>query len=191
MLKIIRILLFTVALYLYFLFIIKDPNTYSAVSKILLVTILLITMELIRSRSNKAFKQSSKLEVIDYMNQQKFVGYVAEMHKRLGYSINLPTDAEAPLCDIVLYKGRLKYYAKCYHSIEELENIELENLTKLYSNIKKAKVVFFTNANCTDQLRHRFAIYDIEIKDRTFFISSIDTIQALEDKTILHLNMAK
>lgn len=191
MLKLIRAVFLISAIYLYFIFIIKDSTIASSVTKILLVTLLLITMEVIRKRSNNTFKEYSSLETIDIMNHQTFANYIAELYKRLGYTVTAPKDTEKNLCELVLYNAKAKYYVKCFNQLNNLDNIDLENIDKLYSGIKKTKIIFFTNAHCTDEVRQMLSKYKITVNDRKFLMNSLEKIQLLGSNEVLRLNTAK
>ena len=87
--KVYRMILFLIAMYLYYLFIIDIQDPVAATGKILLVTLMLVAMELVHRKGNKKFDEESDLKKIDDMGQDKFTKYICELFKKQGYQIRI------------------------------------------------------------------------------------------------------
>lgn len=87
--KVYRMILFLIAMYLYYLFIIDIQDPVAATGKILLVTLMLVAMELVHRKGNKKFDEESDLKKIDEMGQDKFTKYICELFKKQGYQIHI------------------------------------------------------------------------------------------------------
>ncbi|MGL6174471.1 MAG: restriction endonuclease [Cellulosilyticaceae bacterium] len=151
--KFYRVMLFVVAMYMYYLFIIDNQEPLEAISKIVLVGILLVAMELIRRGSTKIFEANSKLDEIDKMDKEKFVRYIAELYKRQGYQVFILQEDRKLGCDIKAYKGKDSLCIKCIHADEGMV-VDKEVISEAYSSIQLYKVkrcIVITNNSFTEQ----------------------------------------
>lgn len=129
--KLIRIVLLTLALGMYFLFIFKSDNIVMAVIKIMIVALLLFGMEAIRRDREKVFLIHSDVTRLKSMKNDEFIEYVAQLYKKLGYYID-PIKKEKDLgCDLIIRKNRDVICVKC---ISEVEQVSLEPLQEVYGS---------------------------------------------------------
>lgn len=129
--KLIRIILLTVALGMYFVFIFKSDNIVIAIIKIIVVALLLFGMEAIRRDREKVFLIHSDITRLKNMKNDEFIEYVAQLYKKLGYYID-PIKKEKDLgCDLIIRKNRDVICVKC---ISEVEQVSLEPLQAVYGS---------------------------------------------------------
>lgn len=151
--KFYRVMLFLVAMYMYYLFIIDNQEPLEAISKIVLVGILLVAMEFIRRGSYKIFEANSKLDEIDKMDKEKFIRYIAELYKRQGYQVFILQEDRKLGCDIKAYKGKDSLCIKCVHADEGMV-VDKDIISEAYSSIQLYKVkrcIVITNNSFTEQ----------------------------------------
>lgn len=151
--KLYRVLLFFVAMYMYYLFIIDTEEPITAVGKIILVAALLIAMELIRKGSSKVFDAHSKIEEIDEMDEDKFIKYIAELYRRQEYQVYTLEKDKKRGCDLKAYKVKDSICIKCVH-LANTETADVDVISEAYSSIKQYNVkrcIVITNANYTEE----------------------------------------
>lgn len=166
--KLYRVILFTVAMYMYYLFIIDTNEPFAAVSKIILVALLLVAMELVRRGSTRLFGANSKLEEIDNMDKEKFVRYIAELYKRKGYQVVILQEDKNLGCDLKAYKAKDSLCIKCIHADEDT-SIDREIISEAYSSIKLYKVkrcIVITNSSYTEMAKDVAKANQIQLIDR-------------------------
>lgn len=128
--KLIRMVLLTLALGMYFLFIFKSDNIVMAIIKIMIVALLLFGMEAIRRDRDKVFIIHSDITRLKNMKNEEFVEYVAQLYKKLGYYID-PIKKEKDLgCDLIIRKNRDVICVKCMSEGE----IDLKPLQEVYGS---------------------------------------------------------
>lgn len=129
--KLIRMMLLTLALGMYFLFIFKSDNIVMAIIKIMIVALLLFGMEAIRRDRDKVFIIHSDITRLKNMKNEEFVEYIAQLYKKLGYYID-PIKKEKDLgCDLIIRKNRDVICVKC---MSEGEEIDLKPLQEVYGS---------------------------------------------------------
>ncbi|MBC8580033.1 restriction endonuclease [Zhenhengia yiwuensis] len=151
--KFIRVILFTIALGMYFLFILKSDNIVIAVTKIMIVALLLLGMEAIRRDREKVFLIHSDITRLKNMKNSEFMEYVAQLYKKLGYYID-PIKKDKDLgCDLIVRKNRDVICIKC---ISEEAEVNLEPLQAAYGskNLYRAnKSLVITPNGYTDKAK--------------------------------------
>ncbi|MEG0951122.1 MAG: restriction endonuclease, partial [Niameybacter sp.] len=130
------------SLLLYFWFILRSDNIINALTKILIVALLLLGMESMRRDKEKTFILHSDMKHIKKMDQIEFVEYIASLYKRLGYFIDLIKSKEELGCDLIARKQQEVVCIKCISGIEEVGLLPLQqvygskNLYKANKSIK-------------------------------------------------------
>ncbi|OON98757.1 MAG: hypothetical protein ATN35_00670 [Epulopiscium sp. Nele67-Bin004] len=193
MVKASRVIMFISAMYMYYIFIAKDFGQEGTIGKLALVMTLLILMEVIRRKSTQTFHEASEIEIIDSMDSDVFVHYVAELYKRIGYQVSLPTSEQKKICDLVVTRVGKRFYLKCFKQVGE---IKLEQLNEVQDYIdknnnkptNKARFVVVSNAHFSHEIKSSDMLI---LKDRNFLLRCIEEFKQDTTTRRLHLNLAK
>ncbi len=177
------------AVYLYYIFIANDFSILRAIIKILIVSLLLVTMERIKRKSSKKFFAHSSIEAIDKMSEITFIAYIGEMYKRLGYQVNVPTDPiEQEISDLTLYKGGKKFRLKCLH-VDEFASIEVMNgLIKNQEKYIKVPFIIVTNGKFLQDSVNKAMETPMILRSRGYLEDYIEQIPKEPKKNRYDLN---
>ncbi len=192
MVKASRIAMFISAMYMYYMFIAKDFGQEGTIAKVALVITLLILMEAIRRKSTQTFHEASEIEIIDSMESDIFVHYVAELYKRIGYQVSLPTNEQKKICDLVITRVGKRFYLKCFKQIGEIKLEQLNEIQDYIDNNTKptnrARFVIVSNAHFSNEIKSSDTLI---LKDRNFLLRCIEEFKQDTTTRRLHLNLAK
>lgn len=180
--KCIRIILFVIALGLYFGLVLKSDNIVMALTKIIMVALLLLGMEAIRRDREKVFAIHSDIGKLKAMKNSELIEYVAQLYKKLGYYID-PIKKEKDLgCDLI---ARRNHDVICMRCISEQTEIDLLPLQELYGskNLYKAnKTLLITPNDYTDRAKQFAKANHIVLIDQMELIKLIS--KALGSKAV-------
>ncbi|OON97430.1 MAG: hypothetical protein ATN31_08205 [Candidatus Epulonipiscioides saccharophilum] len=189
--SIFRIILLTISGYLYYLFIFKDMNSIPTILEVSLILSLVVVIIFNRAKSNKRFEEQSNIDNINNMPQDQFVLYVTEMYKRLGYNVNLPSEAEKKYCDLIMFHRRGKICLKCFNHEIDLSKVDLAAFTKQNEEFKRTKFMIIANSFCDEELKKTLFAKKIEVFDKDFLNKVIMQFQDNHDKKRSFLKFTK
>lgn len=151
--KWIKIGLFTGSLMLYFWFVLSSQNMSGAITKILIVALLLLGMETSRRDREKVFVLHSNVEQLKNMETREFVEYVAQLYKRLGYFIDLLKSKEDLGCDLIARKKRDVICIKCISGEEEVDLLPLQEVYGSLNLYRANKGMIVTTGTYTERAK--------------------------------------
>lgn len=178
----IKFSLLTVALILYFWFIVNSVNIIGAITKILIVALLLLGMENVRRDKEKIFILHSDIEQLKKMEQGEFVEYVANLYKSLGYFIDLLKSKDDLGCDIIARKKQDVICIKCVSGEKEVDLLPLQQVHGSLNLYKANKALLITTGSYTDKAKQFAKANHIEIIGQDKLIKQIAKV--INQKTV-------
>lgn len=162
----IKICLFASALLLYFWFILRSDNIISAITKILIVALLLLGMESIRRDKEKTFLMCSDINQVKKMEQDEFVAYTASLYKRLGYFIDLLKSKDELGCDIIARKKQDVICIKCIVGTDEIDILPLQQVYGSMNLYKANKCILITAGTYSEKAKQFAKANHVELIDQ-------------------------
>lgn len=186
--RLIRVMILIAAIIAYFALIMNSSDPITAMGKVLLVALLLMSMESIRRKRDKAFKLRSDMEKVDAMNHMEFMQYLAELYKRLGYYTAPISKEVGESCDFMIREGKVSIAVKCLTEETEVGKHPLEHLCANMKVCGAKQGLVITNRVFDEQARIYAQHNKIKLVDRNGLISMIQ--KAINQKTII-MNTSK
>ncbi|ONI42315.1 hypothetical protein AN639_12575 [Candidatus Epulonipiscium fishelsonii] len=184
-----RAIMIGLSVYLYYVFIVNDFSILRALTKILMVSLLLVIMERIKKKSSKKFSEYSSIEMIDKMSENTFIAYIGEMYKRLGYQVNVPTDSvEKGISDLTLYKGGKKFRLKCLHVEDTVSSETMNGLIKNQEKYIKAPFIIVTNGKFLQESVNKALETPMILRSRGYIEDYIEQVPKDPKKNRYNLN---
>lgn len=169
----IKISLFASALLLYFWFILRSSNIISALTKILIVALLLLGMESVRRDREKTFLMCSDINQIKKMEQDEFVAYTANLYKRLGYFIDLLKSKDELGCDIIARKKQDIICIKCVSGTEEIGILPLQQVYGSMNLYKANKCMLITTSTYSEKAKQFAKANHVNLIDQQELLKKI------------------
>lgn len=169
----IKISLFASALLLYFWFILRSSNIISALTKILIVALLLLGMESVRRDREKTFLMCSDINQIKKMEQDEFVAYTANLYKRLGYFIDLLKSKDELGCDIIVRKKQDIICIKCVSGAEEIGILPLQQVYGSMNLYKANKCMLITTGTYSEKAKQFAKANHVNLIDQQELLKKI------------------
>lgn len=169
----IKISLFASALLLYFWFILRSSNIISALTKILIVALLLLGMESVRRDREKTFLMCSDINQIKKMEQDEFVAYTANLYKRLGYFIDLLKSKDELGCDIIARKKQDIICIKCVSGAEEIGILPLQQVYGSMNLYKANKCMLITTGTYSEKAKQFAKANHVNLIDQQELLKKI------------------
>ncbi|WP_053982418.1 restriction endonuclease [Niameybacter massiliensis] len=169
----IKISLFASALLLYFWFILRSSNIISALTKILIVALLLLGMESVRRDREKTFLMCSDINQIKKMEQDEFVAYTANLYKRLGYFIDLLKSKDELGCDIIARKKQDIICIKCVSGAEEIGILPLQQVYGSMNLYKANKCMLITTGTYNEKAKQFAKANHVNLIDQQELLKKI------------------
>lgn len=169
----IKISLFASALLLYFWFILRSSNIISALTKILIVALLLLGMESVRRDREKTFLMCSDINQIKKMEQDEFVAYTANLYKRLGYFIDLLKSKDELGCDIIARKKQDIICIKCVSGAEEIGILPLQQVYGSMNLYKANKCMLITTSTYSEKAKQFAKANHVNLIDQQELLKKI------------------
>ncbi|MDA3730543.1 restriction endonuclease [Niameybacter massiliensis] len=169
----IKISLFVSALLLYFWFILRSSNIISALTKILIVALLLLGMESVRRDREKTFLMCSDINQIKKMEQDEFVAYTANLYKRLGYFIDLLKSKDELGCDIIAREKQDIICIKCVSGAEEIGILPLQQVYGSMNLYKANKCMLITTSTYSEKAKQFAKANHVNLIDQQELLKKI------------------
>lgn len=171
--KWLKIILFTVAIVLYFWFILNSTNIISAFIKVGIVAFLLLGMENSRRDKEKLFLLHSDVDKLKHMDEREFIEYVSYLYKKLGYFIDLLKSKEDLGCDIVARKKQEIICIKCISGVDTIDLLPLQQVYGSLNLYKANKGMIVTTGNFTERAKQFAKSNKLELVDQERLIKQI------------------
>lgn len=172
--KWIRIILYVIAGALYFGLVLKSDNLVSAITKIIVVALLLLGMEAIRRDREKVFAIHSDIGQLKAMENEQFIEYIARLYKKLGYYIDLVKTNQELGCDLIARKNQDVICIKCISEEKEIDLLPLQEIYGSKNLYKANKCLMITPHYYTIKAKQFAKANHIELVDQTALIKLIN-----------------
>lgn len=134
--KVIRILIFSSAIILFYFTFSTIQNKFASMLLIGFAALLLCSMENVRRKRDDIFKTKSEALKVEGLKKEEFILYIAELFKRLGYFIDPISKDNNKEIHFIMRKGKQVIGVR----YDEVEETTLDSLKKLTDNMKRCHV---------------------------------------------------